>query len=98
MDQREKTIDFISKYCIAREQNERSAMIKSVCSCFDVMKDQELSQGDWDFLHDCSSVVGVPQYIDLLEKEVLVKQDRNISLATLASLLNKANLTRNGVV
>lgn len=98
MDQREKTIDFIRKYCIAKEQNERSAMIKSVCSCFDVMKDQELSQGDWDFLRDCSSVVGVPQYIDLLEKEVSVKQDRNISLATLASLLNKANLTRNGVV
>lgn len=100
MDKQQRAIDIIKSYYLAEEQNDLSDMIKSVCSYFDFMKSQELSSGDIDFLQDISNSIGVPQYVKLLERDYSANYpaQREISLSTLASYYNEANLTRSGQI
>ena len=100
MDKQQRAIDIIKSYYLAEEQNDLSDMIKSVCSYFDFMKSQELSSGDIDFLQDLSNSIGVPQYVKLLERDYSANYpaQREISLSTLASYYNEANLTRSGQI
>ncbi|MBE7065312.1 MAG: DEAD/DEAH box helicase [Ruminococcaceae bacterium] len=100
MDKQQRAIDIIKNYYLAEEQNDLSDMIRSVCSYFDFMKNQELSSGDIDFLQDLSNSIGVPQYVKLLERDFSANypDQREISLSTLASYYNEANLTRAGQI
>ena len=100
MDKQQRAIDIIKSYYLAEEQNDLSDMIKSVCSYFDFMKNQELSSGDLNFLQDFSNSVGIPQYVKLLERDYYSNYpaQREISLSTLASYYNEANLTRSGQI
>ena len=100
MDKQERAINIIKTFYAAQEQNDLSNMIKSVCAYFDFMKNQELSAGDMVFLQDVSNTIGVPQYIKLLERDYSdnCPPQREISLTTLASYFNEANLTRDGQV
>lgn len=100
MDKQERAINIIKSFYTAQEQNDVSKMIKSVCAYFDFVKNQELSSGDMAFLQDISNTIGVPQYIKLLERDYSdnCPAQREISLATLASYFNEANLTRDGHV
>lgn len=100
MDKQQRAIDIIKNYYLAEEQNDLSVMIRSVCSYFDFMKNQELSSGDIDFLQDLSNSIGVPQYVKLLERDFSANypDQREISLSTLASYYNEANLTRDGQI
>lgn len=100
MDKQQRAIDIIKSYYLAEEQNNLSDMIKSVCSYFDFMKSQELSSGDIDFLQDLSNSIGVPQYVKLLERDYSANYpaQREISLSTLASYYNEANLTLSGQI
>lgn len=98
MDKQQRAIDIIKNYYIAEEQNDTSKMIKSVCSYFDYMKNQELTSGDMAFLQDISNSIGVPQYVKLLERDYSANcpEQREIALSTLATYYNEANLTRGG--
>ena len=100
MDKQQRAIDTIKKYYLAEEQNNRSDMIRNVCSYFDFMKNQELSSGDLDFLQGISNSIGIPQYFMLLKNEFSAKfpPQRQISLSSLASFYNEANLTRDGKI
>lgn len=100
MDKQERAIDIIKKYYLAEEQNNKSDMIKTVCTYFDFMKNQELSSADMVFLQDLSNHIGVPQYVKLLERDYSAScpEQRDISLATIASYFNEANLTRDGQI
>ncbi len=64
------------------------------------MKNQELSSGDIDFLQDLSNSIGIPQYVKLLERDFSANYpaQREISLSTLASYYNEANLTKGGQI
>ncbi len=100
MDKQQRAINIIKSYYLAEEQNDLSDMIKSVCSYFDFMKNQELSSGDIDFLQDLSNSIGIPQYVKLLERDFSANYpaQREISLSTLASYYNEANLTIGGQI
>lgn len=100
MDKQQRAINIIKSYYLAKEQNDLSDMIKSVCSYFDFMKNQELSSGDIDFLQDLSNSIGIPQYVKLLERDFSANYpaQREISLSTLASYYNEANLTKGGQI
>lgn len=100
MDKYQRAVDTLKKYYSAEEQNNRSDMIRSVCSCFDFMKNQELTSGDLDFLQGISNSIGIPQYYMLLNKEFSAKvlPQRQISLSSLATFYNEANLTRGGKI
>lgn len=100
MDKQQRAINIIKSYYLAEEQNDLSDMIKSVCSYFDFMKNQELSSGDIDFLQDLSNSIGIPQYVKLLERDFSANYpaQREISLSTLASYYNEANLTKGGQI
>lgn len=100
MDKQQRAINIIKSYYLAKEQNDLYDMIKSVCSYFDFMKNQELSSGDIDFLQDLSNSIGIPQYVKLLERDFSANYpaQREISLSTLASYYNEANLTKGGQI
>lgn len=100
MDKRQRAINIIKNYYIGKEQNNISDMIKSVCSYFDFVKNQKLSSGDMAFLQDISNSIGIPQYLKLLERDYASNcpEQREISLSTLASYYNEANLTRGGQI
>ena len=100
MDKQQRAIDIIKNYYLAEEQNDLSDMIRSVCTYFDFMKNQELSSGDIDFMQDLSNSIGVPQYVKLLERDFAANYpaQREISLSTLASYYNEATLTRGGQI
>lgn len=50
----------------ANKTNNESGLIKAVCEYFDDIKSTELTNGDRFFLRYMASVVGIPQYFDML--------------------------------
>lgn len=100
MDKQQRAIDIIKKYYLAEKENNLSGMIRSVCSYFDFMKNQELSSGDINFMQYLSNNIGIPQYVKLLERNYSVNypEQREISLSTLASYYNEASLTQGGQI
>lgn len=100
MDKQQRAIDIIKKYYLAETENNLSDMIRSVCSYFDFMKNQELSSGDINFMQYLSNSIGIPQYVKLLERNYSVNypEQREISLSTLASYYNEASLTQGGQI
>ena len=98
MDKQQRAIDIIKNFYLSQEQNDLSGMIRNVCSYFDFVKNEELSSGDLDFLQDLSNIIGIPQYVKLLERDYASNcpEQREVSLSTLASYFNEANLTRGG--
>ena len=59
--------------------NLRPYMIKAVCSYFDLMKDEELSQADKLFMHYLANKAGIPQYYYPMLK---IGDKRNEEIAT----------------
>lgn len=100
MDKQQRAIDIIKSFYVAKEQNNISDMIKSVCSYFDFLKNQEISSGDMAFLRDISNSIGIPQYVSLLERDYASNcpEQREVTLSTLATYFNEANLTRDGQI
>ena len=63
MDKSEAAINAIKLINQAKEKIAlRPLMIKEVCSYFDLMKDNELSQSDKLFMHYLANQAGIPQY------------------------------------
>ncbi len=69
--------------------------IKSVCSYFDKIKDEQLNQADLKFLKYVSNVVGIPHYYDLLNGFNQNIEIEEYPLNTLSSLIYESTLHTN---
>lgn len=69
----------------------RPSMIKAVCTYFDLMKDEDLSDADRLFMHYLANQAGVPQYYyPMLNIGEEVGEDINIQ--TFSNFLHESNL------
>lgn len=93
MDRLKETSDLIvkvNKYKKGEIQAEE--IIKEVCSYYDLIKKEELSNADKEFLFNIANSIGIPHYYDTLEN---FNQDTSlgtISLETMSNCLRETNL------
>ena len=69
----------------------RPLMIKAVCSYFDLMKDNELSQSDKLFMHYLANKVGIPQYYYPM-LNVGTDVDEEVSLQTFCNYVQESSM------
>jgi hypothetical protein len=62
-------------------------LIKSVCSYFDKIKSEEISEHDKKFLKYISNTVGIPHFYDLLGKFNQNTEIDNFDLNTLSAIV-----------
>ncbi len=67
-------------------------LIVSVCSFFDKIKDEEVTEPDRRFLKYISNSVGIPQFFDLLEKFDRNTSIENFDLNTLSAIIYESTL------
>lgn len=95
MDSHQRAIDLIKKYYESEETSDYSGLITEVCNYFDVIKNEQLSQGEIKFLISFANIIGVPQYIDMLQQKY---QNNNIyieqvDMSTFGAMLCENSLT-----
>lgn len=76
-------------------QIEEDEAIKSVCTYFDEIKDENLNQADLKFLKYISNVIGIPHYYDLLSDFNKTVEIEDYPLNTLSSLIYESTLHTN---
>ena len=74
-----------------RDIDLRPLMIKAVCSYFDLMKDNELSQSDKLFMHYLANQVGIPQYYYPM-LNVGTDVDKEVSLQTFCNYVQESSM------
>lgn len=67
-------------------------LIKSVCSYFNKIKDEEISEHDKKFLKYISNTVGIPHFYDLLRKFNQKTEIENYDLNTLSAIIYESTL------
>lgn len=67
-------------------------LIKTVCSYFDKIKDEDVTESDKRFLKYISNAVGVPHFFDLLAKFNQDTTIENFDLNTLSALIYESTL------
>jgi late competence protein required for DNA uptake (superfamily II DNA/RNA helicase) len=67
-------------------------LIKSVCSYFDKIKDEEITEHDKKFLKYISNTVGIPHFYDLLGKFNQDTEIDNFDLNTLSAIIYESTL------
>ena len=100
MDRQQRTLDVvIALNQFQNKELERHIFLENVCDYFDFIKDQELDDSDYRFLMHLSSKAGVPHYYDILDKfnedKILLKNEENIKLDVISSLIFEATLYTN---
>lgn len=75
-------------------------LIKIVCSYFDKIKNEDLSEADLNFLKYISNVIGIPHFYDLLEKFEKDITLNSFDLNTLSAVIYEStlNLSKNNKV
>lgn len=81
----------INKYRAGGEFKDYN-LIKSVCSYFDKIKDEEIHDADLRFLKYISNTVGIPHFFDLLKKFEHQTDLENFDLNTLSALIYESTL------
>lgn len=96
MDRFARTTDVIKAYYSYKQTEDSAAFVKSVCSYFDFMKDELLSDADLNFLLFLANEAGIPQYYDLLKSKFTNAEidDENINSLTMSALFHDASLIR----
>ncbi len=96
MDRFARTTDVIKAYYSYKQTEDSAAFVKSVCSYFDFMKDELLSDADLNFLLFLANEAGIPQYYDLLKSKFTNVEidDENINSLTMSALFHDASLIR----
>lgn len=93
MDRIEETTNLIKALNTYRnDELEDYEFIKIVCSYFDKIKQEDLSEADLSFLKYISNIIGIPHFYDLLEK---FEQDVTINsfdLNTLSAVIYESTL------
>ncbi len=92
MDKSKAAADAVKLINQAKEDsNLQPLMIEAVCSFFDIMKGEELSQADRLFLHYLANQAGLPQYYyPMLNVGEYV--DEEITLQTFSNYINESSL------
>lgn len=92
MDKSKAAADAVKLINQAKEDsNLQPLMIKAVCSFFDIMKGEELSQADRLFLHYLANQAGLPQYYyPMLNVGEYV--DEEVTLQTFSNYINESSL------
>ena len=67
-------------------------LIKSVCSYFDKIKNEEISEHDKKFLKYLSNIVGIPHFYDLLGKFNQNTEIENFDLNTISAIIYESTL------
>jgi late competence protein required for DNA uptake (superfamily II DNA/RNA helicase) len=67
-------------------------LIKSICSYFDKIKDEEISENDKKFLKYISNIIGIPHFYDLLEKFNQNTEIEMFDLNTLSAIIYESTL------
>ena len=67
-------------------------LIKSVCSYFDKIKDEEISEHDKKFLKYISNIIGIPHFYDLLGKFNQNTEIEMFDLNTLSAIIYESTL------
>jgi hypothetical protein len=70
-------------------------LIKSVCSYFDTIKDENINVSELKFLQYISNVVGIPHFYDLLSKFSVNTEFEEVNLSTLTAILHESTLYTN---
>jgi ERCC4-related helicase len=93
MDRIQETSSIVKKLNLFF-QNEisRSEFIKSVCSYFDTIKEEQLSEADLKFLRYLTNISGIPHYYEMLKKFNTLKQYNEYDLNTFSALLYESTL------
>lgn len=96
MDRLARTADIVKSYYKYKRTNDAATFIKEVCRFFDYVKDEQLSEGDLNFLLFLANESGIPQYYDLLKGKYtdLDISDENINLLSLSALFHDASLVQ----
>lgn len=67
-------------------------LIKSICSYFDFLKNQDISQSDLRFLKHVSNTVGIPHFFDLLSNFKKNIEIEEFDLNTFSSMIYESTL------
>ena len=96
MDRLTRTADIVKAYYKYKRSNDAASFVKEVCRFFDYLKDEQLSEGDLNFLLFLANEAGIPQYYDLLKDKYtsLTISEENINLLSLSALFYDASLVQ----
>ncbi len=94
MDIRKEAANTVREYYKYMESGDPSQLIKSICNYFDLMKSEELTDGDYSFLRSMSSIIGIPQYTQMLETRFMVDvgEIEQFSLEDVAAMIYESSL------
>lgn len=96
MDRLTRTADIIKAYYSYRETADSATFVKKVCSFFDSIKNEDLTDADLNLLLFLANEAGIPQYYDLLKLKFTNAEisGENINSLTLSALFHDASLIR----
>ena len=96
MDRFERTADIIKSFYSYKQTGDSASFVKNVCSFFDYIKHEPLSDADLNFLLFLANEAGMPQYYDLLKKKFTENEiaDENVNALTMSALFHDASLIR----
>lgn len=94
MDRFTRTADIVKAYYAFKQTGDDANFVKEVCNFFDIVKDEDLSEYDLNFLVFLANEAGIPQYYDLLKEKFtdIGISDENINSLTLSALFHDASL------
>jgi hypothetical protein len=93
MDRIKETADIIVEINQFRNNKLNDyALIKSVCTYFDRVKDEDVNQADLRFLRYIANVIGIPHFYDLLSDFENNTDLEEYDLSTLSSFIYEATL------
>lgn len=96
MDRFTRTADIIKAYYSYKQTADSATFVKKVCSFFDFIKDESLSDADLNLLLFLANEAGIPQYYDLLKSKFTNAEigDESINSLTMSALFHDASLIR----
>ena len=96
MDRLARTANIIKDYYLYKKNSDSATFVKEVCSFFDFIKNEPISESDMNFLLFLANEAGIPQYFDLLKDKFTDCRisDENIKTLTLSALFHDASLVR----
>ena len=96
MERDTRTANIIKAYYSYKRTSDAAAFVKEVCSFFDFIKNEPISESDMNFLIFLANEAGIPQYFDLFKSKFTDCRisDENIKTLTLSALFHDASLIR----
>ena len=96
MDRLTRTANIIKAYYSYRKNLDAATFVKEVCSFFDYIRNEPISESDMNLLIFLANEAGIPQYFDLLKDKFTDCRisDENVKTLTISALFHEASLIR----